>query len=173
MKKLAYLFIFIFIASACKKGENDPFLSLKSRDARLKGTWVLKESTYEEIDNNELTNYKYTETFNGSVMTVSETGFSNYSISYSSEILINKDGSFKKTVVADGDSYVNDGSWWWLTDNKKKTRVAFDDDVDSFEIDRLTNKEMVLKYNSTEKDTYSGGSYDEMAVTITRTYEKK
>lgn len=34
-----------FIITSCKKGENDPFLSLKSRNARLVGDWKVAEST--------------------------------------------------------------------------------------------------------------------------------
>lgn len=173
MKKLSFLFLFVLIFSACKKGENDPFLSLKSRDARLKGTWVLKESTHTEQDNNNLSSSTYSESYNGSLMTVSETGFPTVSVSYSSEITINKDGSYKKTMVVDGDTYNNEGSWWWLTDNKKKTRLSMDDDYNSYEIDRLTNKELVLKYEISEKESYSDGSFSDYTVTVSKTYEKK
>ena len=30
-----------FILPSCKKGENDPFISLKSRDARITAKWKL------------------------------------------------------------------------------------------------------------------------------------
>lgn len=173
MKKLSFLFLFVLIFSACKKGENDPFLSLKSRDARLKGTWVLKESTHTEQNSNNLTSSTYSETYNGSLMTVVETGYPTFSVSYSSEITIDKDGSYSRTNFVDGDTYTNEGSWWWLTDTKKKTRLSMDDDIDSFEIDRLTNKELVLKYDSSDKETDSDGSFSNRTLTITKTYEKK
>lgn len=173
MKKLSFLFLFVLIFSACKKGENDPFLSLKSRDARLQGTWVLKESTHTEQDNNNITSNTYSETYNGSLMTVVETGYPTFSVSYSSEIIINKGGSYKNITVASGDTYTTEGSWWWLTDNKKKTRLSMDDDYNSYEIDRLTNKELVLKYDIVEKESNSDGSFYDHTVTVSKTYEKK
>lgn len=172
MKKLSFLFLFVLIFSACKKGENDPFLSLKSRDARIQGTWVLKESTHTEQNNNIISS-SYSETYNGSVMTVVETGEVTYSVSYSSEITISKGGDYKKTTVVSGDTYTNEGSWWWLTDNKKKTRLSMDDDYNSYEIDRLTNKELVLKYDVSDKESYADGSFSEHTVTVSKTYEKK
>lgn len=47
MKHLAILTCIILLLTeftSCKKGEEDPFLSLRSRKARLTGTWVLKEA---------------------------------------------------------------------------------------------------------------------------------
>ena len=43
IQKLAlFLFVFTILFSGCKKGEEDPFLSFRSRDARVIGNWKLK-----------------------------------------------------------------------------------------------------------------------------------
>ncbi len=50
MKKILFLLaIAIFSATfitSCKKGEDDPFISFRSRDNRIIGVWVLKNKTY-------------------------------------------------------------------------------------------------------------------------------
>ncbi|HBS85416.1 MAG: hypothetical protein A2W91_16540 [Bacteroidetes bacterium GWF2_38_335] len=67
MKKiLTYILVAMIIApvlNSCKKGEDDPFLSLKSRDGRLEGEWVLKsvEGTQTGTDESTAT-YKPTDT---------------------------------------------------------------------------------------------------------------
>lgn len=168
MKKLAYLFLLILIASACSKGENDPFLSLKSRDARLKGTWVLKESTWENRQTGGADTYIYSEVFDGTSISIVDAGVTTFSMPYSSEMEIYKEGDFKLTQSFDGDVSVNTGSWWWLNDDKKKTRIAFKDDQFSYEIERLTNKELVLK--SEYSETISGIT---QTYTTIKKYEKK
>jgi len=53
MTQLRALFLLIIITlsfSACKKGEEDPFLSLKSRTGRLTGDWVLKSGSWTDAD---------------------------------------------------------------------------------------------------------------------------
>jgi hypothetical protein len=48
MKKIVAISIGLIgltlIVGACRKGENDPLLSLKSRQARLAGEWVVSSS---------------------------------------------------------------------------------------------------------------------------------
>lgn len=56
--------------SSCKKGENDPFLSLRSRKARVTGEWKLTKGTVTETDNSRGTTNSevttYTETTSSS-----------------------------------------------------------------------------------------------------------
>jgi len=66
MKILKYTAVALLLSStllSCKKGENDPFLSLKSRAARLDGEWILEsiDSKREEVNTN------------GSIKTVNQT----------------------------------------------------------------------------------------------------
>ncbi len=47
IKILATLLLSVFIFSECRKGEEDPFISLRSRNNRLTGKWKLVEEKYE------------------------------------------------------------------------------------------------------------------------------
>lgn len=103
MKKVFFLlavtiFSAVFISS-CKKGEDDPFISFRSRDSRIIGTWVLKNKTYTSI-NHDITNTKNsvnsetsvsdektttTKTFDGTTYTEKSTNdnkYNNTTISY-------------------------------------------------------------------------------------------
>ncbi|MFH2142767.1 MAG: hypothetical protein ABIJ97_10110 [Bacteroidota bacterium] len=51
-----------FIVTSCKKGENDPFISLKSRNARLVGEWKISESTVSNTSNYTYDGSTYTQT---------------------------------------------------------------------------------------------------------------
>ena len=44
------LFIIVIAFSGCKKGEDDPFISFRSRDSRIIGVWALQSSTYTETN---------------------------------------------------------------------------------------------------------------------------
>jgi hypothetical protein len=171
----------------CKKGENDPFISLKSRDARITGEW--------ELTKMESTNYSYnksndsqayaetrTRTFDGIQMTYStKINFDDpeyvdidttYTHSYSRVMVIDKNGNYKGTFSEDGGTTELTGNWWWLNDNKKKTRISLDDYWDSYEIDRLKNKELILKQEFTYNGTDSSGVKDEASNAIVLTFKK-
>ena len=53
MKKTTLIFLSAILLTgtfvACKKGDNDPFLSLRSRKDRLSGLWTVKEETVNEV----------------------------------------------------------------------------------------------------------------------------
>jgi hypothetical protein len=168
MKLLSGLLFIVLFLFSCKKGENDSFLSLKSRDARIKGTWILKESTFEEQEMDIFGAEIYKESFNGSTMTISDDGVEMNSYSFSETLEINKEGDYTLSNVEDGESNYVTGSWWWLNDTKKKTRISFDDDIDSYEIDRLTNKELVLIFEYTDSSPYGTER-----ISVIKKYEKK
>lgn len=139
MKKLLGIIIVIALASttftSCKKGENDPGLSLKSRTARLVGEWVLTEMERSSTSTNSGTTYTSTSNFSGTTMTETSGGSSTTSV-YSQSLEIMKDGTYKMkqsqtytewsyTVTFDGE-----GTWAWISGNKEdeyknKERVAF------------------------------------------------
>jgi hypothetical protein len=155
---------------SCKKGENDPFLSLKSRDARIVGEWTLEsqESTSTSttsFDGDTYTSLTTTK-FDGTVYTSTETadGETNTNtFSYSYKVNIMKDGTYELTTVADGNTSKTTGSWWWTSDAKKKTRIAFDDDLDSYEIDMLKSKEMTWIMSNEYSNNSSGFSSTSMS----------
>ena len=157
----ALLILSVFVLSACKKGENDPFLSLRSRNARITGVWKLTSqqssssytTTFGGSSTTDVTSYS----FDGTTMTETDGG-STDSYSFSQTIEIKKEGTYKLTIVEDGTTSVTEGNWWWLDSNKKKVRIAFDDDWGSFYIDALKNKELVLTRDESESISDSGFS---------------
>ncbi|TNE72462.1 MAG: hypothetical protein EP333_07595 [Bacteroidetes bacterium] len=165
----------ISFLAACKKGENDPFLSLKSRNSRITGTWKLTSQTtsetYVESFNGSSTTDVFSTTYDGTTLYVNDGGSSN-STSYSQTIEINKDGTYKMTRIEDGSTYQNNGNWWWIDSKKKKVRIAFDDDWGSLYIDRLTNKEMVLTIDESYSSSESGYS-SSTTSTAKYTFEKE
>jgi hypothetical protein len=162
MKKQNFKFATLAILSlaflaACKKGENDPFMSLRTRNARITGTWKLTKQETTETNAFSGMSEVYSSSFDGTNLTTTEPGGST-TISYSHSIEINKDGTYNMTRVEGGTSYQSNGNWWWLNSKKKKVRIAFDDDWGSFYIDRLKNKELVLTVDESYSTSDSGGN---------------
>ncbi len=136
--------IFLILATSiigCKKGDNDPFLSLLSRKARLAGEWILSSADYEfkevTTDGTSVTSY----TYNGSDMTETTDG-DGKTYSYSENITITKDGTFtvyieeeitymQNQVQQTGIQKITiEGVWYFIdgikdTDIKDKERVEF------------------------------------------------
>jgi len=99
---------------SCKKGAEDPFISLRSRDSRIQGNWVLVEvnRTRTQTTTNSTTNSTttvvdtWTEFYDGTDLTYSyfnkiDDGLGNVTdtmykevSSYSLEVIINKDNSY-------------------------------------------------------------------------------
>lgn len=166
----------VFASTSCtKKGENDPFLSLKSRDSRITGTWNLSSSTYTSTSSTTVggttTTSTFTTTYDGTLLTTVQ-GQTTNSSTYSQELIINKDGTYSLKTTQDGDITEGSGYWWWLNDSKKKTRLALDDDWNSFDISQLKNKEMILTQDTWMKDTDSNGDIYEDTDSYTTTWTK-
>ena len=147
MKNFATLLIILLIASACKKGKDDHFLSLKSRDARLKGEWELKElHIHSPSDSSDYdgTTFRHTNP-NGNVTQYQ------YHLTYK----FIKNGRGTLTEIIDGTSKNVDFDWAWLDMGKKKSGIHIQQ-TGIFQIDRLTSKEMVLSLTySDEQGEYS------------------
>jgi hypothetical protein len=170
--KLAFVAILtLTFLAGCKKGENDPFLSLKSRNARITGTWKLTSQESTQTDTFDGESEVYSTTFDGVNLTTIDP-VQTTTITYSQTIEIKKDGKYKMTRVEDGTTYVNEGSWWWINSKKKKVRIAFDDDWGSYYIDRLKNKEMVLKIDESNS-TFESGFSASFTSTATLNFEKE
>lgn len=124
--------------SACKKGADDPFISLRSRTARLTGVWKL---TNEQIKTTTIRNGSVSQTiestYDGSIWNIVKTVYDkngNPSVTInkytaSTTWTINKDHSLKLESNWDGDSYKKEGTWIWLDGNgadlKNKEAVQF------------------------------------------------
>ena len=156
----------LIVIPSCKKGDNDPFISLRSRDARITGKW--KVVKFEEIDNNN--GSIYTSILNGSILTETSNGSSSsYSYSFNWEILA--DGTYKYTRITDGELSSGSYSWHWVDDTQKKTKIILYGGG-LFVVDRLTNNDLVLKYEYGDTDL-SNGSNDVDSYSLTITLEKE
>jgi hypothetical protein len=113
--------------SGCKKGENDPQISFRTRKARLVGEWRLASGSSSYTGGNWSDKY----TFTGTKLTL----YSNYSGSpqvytgsYILSLNILKDGTFNMKEVLAGTSLEISGTWAFNTgvgEHKAKDEVLF------------------------------------------------
>jgi len=150
---ISLVLVSIIPLSSCRKGPNDPFLSLRSRTARLTGVWKLVKADYTvtTINTKSTPNVVTTVTsqyvYDGAKRTTTTTMkigngtpvTNSSSETYSDIWTINKDNSYTETMTESGDVSVATGSWAWLHKDK---------DAD------LKNKEAVMIFP--EKNTNSG-----------------
>lgn len=116
MKKLlisALILMLVVPFSGCKKGEEDPGISLRSRDSRVEGTWKLSkiESTETEVDktststDTEITTTTITIAYDGTDITTTtlvkdesggttESNITKIVDTYSVSVTINKDNTY-------------------------------------------------------------------------------
>jgi hypothetical protein len=137
---------------SCKKGENDPFLSLKSRDARITGVWNLTELT--QINSNTFSGTTVSDTY--TIMNGVDSDGDSYSIKW--EIL--KDGTYISTTILNGEESTSTGYWGWV--NSKKDKIAIEIGGDSYRIDRLSNKDLHIyeEYSSTSPSSSSNNTFN-------------
>ena len=172
------LFIGIFIIpsiNSCKKGDGDPVISFKSRDARLCQTWVLTKIEGNKVSSGITTTISYDGTNFSAVKSnnTSETGTGTFEITFNKEGTLDYTEAFLPTGgVADNGS--GTGNWVWAGSGKNKSSLyllhidanLFDANI--YSCYKLSSKELILIYRFieiTDGDTYS---YDE-----TYTFEKK
>ncbi len=161
MKLIIALAVVAGVMTGCKKGENDPFFSFKSRKARLAGSWVISELDVEEKSHwtdwaAQEYNSVSTRTYDGARMvhswTDSQVGGATTSGSevyaYKHELEFTKEGTFVQTFQGDDDgdniydwTFVQSGNWVFVGKNKEA---------------ELKNKEAVALYVTSETST---GSY--------------
>lgn len=164
--------------TGCKKGENDPFLSLKSRKARISGEWTL-------VSGSETSTYNSGGVAGSSSTTYTETSYisNGTSYPYSEKMTIEKDGTYEIEVIDDGDFYTITGNWFFAgaikdLDLKNKEAIVFStqnysepgysETYDGFYagevyiIDQLKNKELVFKgeYTTTGSGFTSTNKYE-------------
>lgn len=124
---------------SCKKGENDPFLSLSSRKARVVGDWIV---THEDVTSTDIssngTTVNVTSVYENDTLirsTVTKMGNAtttqNDTIGYSYTLSIYKDGTYTQQVVNANqlDIVTIKGTWIFVKKSK---------------INNLKNKEAIL-----------------------------
>lgn len=132
---------------SCKKGENDPFLSLHSRKARMVGEWKLSAGETVTTSGGVTVTTVYTD----AQKTVTMSGNSS-SNAHTEALSIAKDGTFKYTVVdtqgstTDTDTY--EGTWNFsgrVGEDKNKEYVIL-----------TITKETNASGSTSSTDTYTG-----------------
>lgn len=191
MRKNLIYFVFVAIAiagmttvSSCKKGENDPFISLKSRKARITGEWKLSEGTLFSSSTGNGSSYTSTTTYTESTATSNGNTYA-----YTETLTIDKDGTYEVKIMEDGASSTVSGNWFFAgkikeQDLKNKEAIMlvpleysepgyietytglYGGDI--LLIDQLKNKELIFKgeFSHTSTGYSSNSTYD-------RTFEKK
>lgn len=131
MKKILILFLGAALIApqfACKKGENDPFISFRSRKARLEGNWKIKKHT--------------------------EAGQSQLDPDQTTIAEFKKDGTFTTTVKENGQpDNMQKMKWAFLSGvgdakNKERILITWENSLDGeiYFIDELKNKSMKWTY---------------------------
>jgi hypothetical protein len=189
---LLIILVIVFIIPAfqgCKKGENDPFISLLSRKARLTGEWNLTKADLSETNNGTTQTHIYdgtnwTNTY-GSAPSIQQG---------SEEATFDKDGTYKITIITVYSTYTDtdtdEGNWTFgrrntESDYKNKECIILETTkttstgggTNTYEgancpinvkvIDELKNKELIVKIEG----SYANGSTSTQEGT--KTYEKK
>lgn len=149
MKKISLLSTILLAAFAisfqsCKRGENDPFISFKSRTERLAGSWKLTAKQGTDVTNfiypssDSLLSATSVYSFNGSTGIEQVTYSSNSSASvirnfqYTFKLDFDKKGDYKYDAVfyrpINGTDFLTQvyngtGNWNWLDKGKEKVAI--------------------------------------------------
>jgi hypothetical protein len=121
-KILAAAGVTAVVVAGCGKYEDGPGFSLMSKKSRMVGTWDVVSST--DSQTGEVYNY---------------CGSSAYCL----EISMDKDNKLTQKITYSGQSQTYSGTWDF-NDDKTQLQWTTGGDVQSFEIKRLTNKELWL-----------------------------
>jgi hypothetical protein len=165
------------LMTACQKGANDPFISFKSRDSRIRGNWTITNLSYSASNTTNISGTSMTETttmsYNNGMLAVIDPHGDVTMFPFSIDLTIEKNGTCTQTITEDGTKTRTEGYWYWLNDTKNKTRIAFDFDPEPYLIDRLTDKEMIIKREAYSKITLpQNGQFTETKTSLTLTFKK-
>jgi hypothetical protein len=133
--------------TGCKKGEGDPFMSLKSRKSRMAGDWKIESGTQTNVNGSNTTTYTFTAT------TVSDgTNTDTYALNYK----IEKDGTFESIETQSNTGYsvmtTTKGRWNFVGkvgDFKNKDHAIF-------YVDSEVTVTTFGSNTTTSTDTYTG-----------------
>lgn len=147
--------ILLLQSVSCKKGENDPFLSCRSRKTRVVGEWLLSSGTITthsgtQIDSTLYNGSTYIEYLNGNIIQ----GV------YTHRILFERKGSFTEEILSDNVLEKIDGYWMFGARNKdagmksKETIIVF------------IQSDALIANGITTITTYSGTNYRSYAMKL-------
>ena len=131
VKLASVLLISLMVFSECKKGEDDPKISLRTRKARLAGEWRLVSGSASMTTDG----YNEAYVFDGSNVKYTTTLYYPVSAKYVLNLTILKDGTFTFKEFLFGSTLEASGTWNFnagVGKTKKKEQVNFSiDDVQS------------------------------------------
>ncbi len=191
---LVLLSLILNIITSCRKGEDDPFLSIYSREKRIIGEWKVSEG---EVRCKNPPNNAYYEKYNNNkIFLYTSDDYYNYIAEglYYWYFSIKKDGKYSISKTINLHNYktltfIEEGTWYFLFNDdgyKNKERVAFQptkyiyNNVVSYDIKKgnpniysikeLRNKKIVIEKIHNNKNThpiYGQTAYwDEMITMI-------
>lgn len=177
---LAILVIMMVVPSiqSCRKGDEDPFLSLRRRKARLVGTWKL-DSGSEEFSNS--LSQSYTIVYDGSTAVNTQNSVPETYV-YNEELVFGSDYTFVKTLVSGTNETVSEGFWSFLgkyDEFEKKETICISINHETsganetnltgdqmfryiFRLKKLSNKEIQIEYEGTYE--YANFSYESYSL---------
>jgi len=178
--------------SGCKKGENDPFISLKSRKSRVAGDWKITSGSGTDVSGTNTTTW----TYDGATYTqTNPTASFALAMTYTFE----KDGTFKSNSLESSTGYSQTtdetGTWNFTSgvgEMKNKSQIVImtlsstqvtvigttsNTTVDTYtgdnaptaiyDIDQLKSKEMIWKWKGSYNDGAGSSSSTEGMMTAT------
>jgi hypothetical protein len=120
-------FVSMLLILGCKKGEEDPTLSLRTRKERFAGDWNLTRGFVSSTSKNSVVNTSYTASAYTTTTSLNPDLVINGS--YTKTLSINKEGTFIEETYKDNQYTKDQGYWTFLSGN---------------DIEKLKNKEAVL-----------------------------
>jgi len=120
LRPVIYLCLILFIATTCRKGSGDPFISLKSRKERLVGDWNFISGQAKYTLGHQHVDY---------ALSSSKVAVKGYkSEPYRLKLSIKEDYTFELTEEFLGESMIASGTWHFNTgvgESKKREKVFF------------------------------------------------
>lgn len=143
--------------TGCKKGEEDPFISLKSRDSRVTAKWKLTKIEGSSTNSFAGSSFTTTTSYNGTIYTTTFSSGDVVSYSYALEMEILKGGDMTSTETEDGAVSTSKDIWFWTNNTSDKTGLylgVLDEGI--FTVEGLSSKELILTIESEQTDTEDG-----------------
>ncbi|MEI7594898.1 MAG: hypothetical protein WCK02_04060 [Bacteroidota bacterium] len=167
----------IFLVTACKKGEEDPFISILSRKARICREWKVSEATqFLSQQNSSTTNeiISYTETSSkGKFSLIFADGGSGQG-TYSWTFAINKDGTYRiirnyRITYGSSDMSDEEGRWYFLNNNKSADIKA--KEIIAFQPQKITTSDGITTLNSASPKLYNIVELKNKKIHLIRNYD--
>jgi len=155
MKKIIAAVLIIASFTGCKKGDEDPFISLRSRQNRLVGEWNLVDGKVETKIEDFDFDYKYIASYDDNSV--------RYTLTFDGEELepVSLEG-YTKIEFEDGGDFVRETLYYEKEDDNPRI-PNFDNGEWNFmsKSGKFKNKERVEMEFETQEFTYEGEKYSE------------